>query len=366
MRDRSKTVSLSYRFGNLIVLGTLAASLVLCLILVRPFPEPIRAGQALGDDGFPLGSFALTERSGKTISDADVVNKVCVVSFIFTRCPLSCPRITTVMKGLQSKLQKTSVQLVCISVDPEHDTPQILSDYARRFDADDNRWWFLTGPKSLIEDLTTNRFKLALQANTPDDQDRGAEAFSHSDRLSLVDHGKVVGYFDSSDPKTIESLIAEARRRDAGAPPAWTKRLPAVNASLNASCAILLTLGWFFIRAGKWRAHALCMIAAVSISTLFLCCYLIYHYQVGSVPFRVVGPVRVVYFTILLSHTFLATFGVVPLVALTLNRALRRQFDRHALIASFTFPVWMYVSITGVIIYLMLYHLPVPSTPLSP
>ena len=143
--------------------------------------------------------------------------------------------------------------------------------------------------------------------------------------------------------------------------PAWVRRLPAVNATLNGTCALLLALGWVLIRAGNVRGHAATMIACVAVSALFLACYLVYHFQVGSVPFRGVGPVRLVYFTILLSHTLLATFGVVPLVALTLTRALRRRFDRHARIARVTFPIWMYVSVTGVVIYLMLYQLPAPA-----
>src|SRR3954452_21137126 len=101
------------------------------------------------------------------------------------------------------------------------------------------------------------------------------------------------------------------------------------------------------------------MTACVCVSALFLTCYLVYHARVGSVPFRGVGPVRLAYFTILLSHTLLATFGVVPLVALTLTRALRRRFDLHARVARLTFPIWMYVSVTGVVIYFMLYQLPV-------
>ena len=130
---------------------------------------------------------------------------------------------------------------------------------------------------------------------------------------------------------------------------------------------MLLILGWVLIRAGNVRGHAARMIACVAVSALFLACYLLYHFQVGSVAFRGVGPIRLVYFTILLSHTLLATFGVVPLVALTLTRALRRRFDRHARIARVTFPIWLYVSVTGVVIYLMLYQMPVPSLlPLTP
>lgn len=354
-------MDVSYRLGNAIVLGTVLASLGVCLAAVRPFPAPSRAGQNLGDRGFPLGPFRLVERSGRVVTDADLADRVWVASFVFTRCPLSCPRISSLMKGLQDKFAGTGVRLVSISVDPGHDTPEVLADYARRFGAKADRWWFLTGPKSDVLALITGRFKLGVQSTDAADQEAGAEAFSHSDRLALVDRGTVVGYHDSNDPAAVSALVAEANRRDGGGPPPWLGRLPAVNAGLNGSCALLLTLGWVLIRSGRWRGHAACMIAAVLVSTLFLASYLFYHFQVGSVPFRGVGPVRFVYFTVLLSHTLLATFGVVPLVVLTLTHALRRRFDKHRRIARVTFPIWWYVSVTGVVIYLMLYRMPVAS-----
>ena len=136
--------------------------------------------------------------------------------------------------------------------------------------------------------------------------------------------------------------------------------LPALNASLNGTCAVLLVVGWTFILTDRVRAHAACMIAAVAVSAVFLACYLVYHFQVGSVAFRGVGASEFVYFTILLSHTALATVGVVPLVSITLIRAARKQFDRHASIARVTFPIWLYVSITGIIVYWMLYQMPGP------
>jgi protein SCO1 len=354
-------VDRSYRLGILIVSTTVLASAALCAALVGPAPAG-RAAQDLGDSGFDLGAFRLAERSGRDVTDADLAGRVWVASFIFTRCPLSCPRISSVMKGLQGQFRETGVGLVSISVDPRHDTPDVLAGYARKFGADADRWWFLTGPPTEIDDLVTRRFKLGLVEATPADREAGAEAISHSDRLALVDRGnRVVGYFDSNDQDAIKTLVAKARALD-GAAPAWARRLPGVNATLNGTCAVLLVVGWLLIRAGRVRAHATCMTMAVAVSALFLGCYLVYHYQVGSVPFRGSGPIRPVYYAILLSHTLLATFGVVPLVALTFARALRRQFDRHARIARVTFPIWLYVSITGVVIYLMLYRLP-PSPP---
>ena len=132
--------------------------------------------------------------------------------------------------------------------------------------------------------------------------------------------------------------------------------LPLVNALLNAGSTILLLIGFYLIREGRVRAHKRFMIAALCTSTLFLISYLIYHYNVGSVRFSGEGGIRVVYFSILLTHTILAV-AVPPLAIITLVRALRKRFRRHKAIAKWTFPIWLYVSATGVIIYLMLYQI---------
>lgn len=132
--------------------------------------------------------------------------------------------------------------------------------------------------------------------------------------------------------------------------------LPALNASLNALSAVLLLLGYACIRAGRREAHRAFMLAAFSSSALFLVSYLVYHSQVGSVRFRGEGVLRTVYFAVLISHTVLAVV-IVPLVLITLSRALRSRFDAHRRIARVTLPVWAYVSITGVIVYFMLYRL---------
>ena len=118
-------------------------------------------------------------------------------------------------------------------------------------------------------------------------------------------------------------------------------------------------LGWSLIMTRRVRGHAACMISAVVVSAVFLACYLVYHFEAGSVAFRGQGALKATYLSILLSHTLLATFGVVPLVSLTLIRAIRGNFQRHAAIARVTFPIWLYVSITGVIIYWMLYQMPI-------
>jgi putative membrane protein len=131
---------------------------------------------------------------------------------------------------------------------------------------------------------------------------------------------------------------------------------PALNATLNATSAILLTAGYRFIRRRQITAHKRCMLAAGATSALFLVSYLTYHYYVGSMPFRGRGWVRPLYFTVLISHTILAA-AIVPLVLITLFRAWKADFVRHARLARWTWPIWMYVSVTGVIIYVMLYQL---------
>ncbi len=132
--------------------------------------------------------------------------------------------------------------------------------------------------------------------------------------------------------------------------------LPAVNATLNGTSAALILTGRALIAQKRVAAHRTVMITAVVTSTLFLISYLTYHAQVGSVHFQGQGWVRPVYFGILLTHTVLAAV-IVPLVIMTLVRGLRGNFDRHRAIARWAFPLWLYVSVTGVVIYVMLYHL---------
>ena len=133
-------------------------------------------------------------------------------------------------------------------------------------------------------------------------------------------------------------------------------QLPAVNAALNSIAATLLVCGYVCIRRSRIDLHRRCMLAAFATSALFLISYLVYHAQVGSRPFTGEGPVRVVYFAILVSHIFLAA-AILPLAIVTLRRGLRRDDAGHAAIARWTLPIWLYVSVTGVAVYWMLYHL---------
>ncbi|MGH7907994.1 MAG: DUF420 domain-containing protein [Candidatus Binataceae bacterium] len=140
--------------------------------------------------------------------------------------------------------------------------------------------------------------------------------------------------------------------------------LPLLDAVFNTTAAVFLVAGFFFIRRHNVRAHRFCMFAAVAVSIAFLVSYLLYHYHAGDVRFMGQGAVRPVYFTILISHIILAV-TIVPLVVITLFFALGRRFRKHRGIARWTWPIWIYVSITGVIVYLMVYRF-YPHAPMNP
>ena len=133
------------------------------------------------------------------------------------------------------------------------------------------------------------------------------------------------------------------------------EQLPAINASLNATSAVLLLVGYGFIRQKQITAHRVCMSLALLVSMLFLISYLYLHYNVGSTAFTGVGWVRPVYFAILVSHIILAA-AILPLALTTVFHAVRGEFEKHRRIARWTFPIWLYVSVTGVLIYFMLYQ----------
>jgi uncharacterized membrane protein YozB (DUF420 family) len=132
--------------------------------------------------------------------------------------------------------------------------------------------------------------------------------------------------------------------------------LPAVNATLNATATVFLVCGYVSIRRGRRELHKKCMLGALTASALFLVSYVIYHANAGSRPFDGQGGIRLLYFVILITHVILAA-AILPLALVTTARGLRSQFGRHVRIARWTFPIWLYVSVTGVVIYLMLYQL---------
>jgi protein SCO1/2/putative membrane protein len=347
-------VNANYRLGLRIVLGTISLAAVTSLLIGPPAQD--RMVHDLSNAGITLSDFELNERSGRQVGSADLAGQPWIAGFIFTRCKATCPRITSAMKALQDRLAGTNVRLVSISVDPEHDTPQVLADYARTFSADPERWWFLTGTPEQTRALVREGFKLALEPVPADDPQFPLMDISHSNKLALVGEGnQVLGMFNAEDPAELAELLEKAQRLQR----TWVSGLPAVNASLNSLATVLLLASWIAIRRGRRQAHIAGMIAALVVSAAFLACYLVYHAMIGGgTKFLGTGAIRTLYFTILISHVILAA-AVVPLILVTVVRAARGRYAAHVSIARVTYPIWLYVSITGVLVYLMLYQMPV-------
>jgi putative membrane protein len=181
----------------------------------------------------------------------------------------------------------------------------------------------------------------------PDTRAVAADAAEATERLATW----VIGALSAIVIGGVAIVIYAPRGGPAGGP-SW---LPTINAALNATAAVLLTTGYVFIRRRRIAAHRACMIAAFATSSLFLVTYLIHHAQVGSVPFAGPAWLRPLYVALLVPHIVLAAL-VVPLALTTIYRAWRGRFDRHRRIARVTLPIWLYVSVSGVLVYVLLYH----------
>jgi protein SCO1/2 len=306
------------------------------------------------DDYGLIRDFSLTERSGRVVQRSDLSGKVWVAAFIFTRCAGPCTQVSGSMAHLQHDLPAgKDIRLVSFTVDPEYDTPQVLRDYAHRFGADPERWLFLTGNRDELYPLIRSSFMLGVERNEGPNAQPGYEV-AHSTKLVLVDsRGHIRGYFDGTDSAELSQLERRLLLL------VWQNRLPAVNATLNGLSAVVLAAGFLAIRRRRVTLHKACMLAALGISGLFLLSYLYYHIVVRKgepTAFTGTGWIRPVYFTVLLSHTLLAVV-VAPLALFTAFQGLRDRVASHVRVARWTLPLWLYVSVTGVVVYGMLYHL---------
>ena len=353
-----------------------------------------------------IQDFSLTDRSGETITKKSLLGKEWVAGFIFTRCKGPCPVVVGQMKLLQ---EKTGVTLVAFSVEPEFDTPAVLKSFSTAYvpeakpDASGKvpLWSWLTGDRAQIYSLIHKSFKMpAGEVKGPG----GVEIIHSNNLMHLDEEGRVLGKYNAMEPgemallrrilqgkdprgKMIESLPTappgeevavegaaaagltitrpsdgpagdETAEEKGSSAPEWVLALPAVNAGLNGLATILLLSGYVMIKKGHVQAHKTLMLSSFAVSIIFLASYLTYH-LVGrfSKPFTGTGLIRPIYFTILITHIILA--ATVPVLALTtIYRALKGQWVQHRSIARITFPIWVYVSVTGVIIYVMLYQWP--------
>lgn len=325
----------------------------LALILILLFVASPSRAESRGL--FPVPKFSLTDQNGQPFTQAELTGKVWVVDFIFTRCGGACPVMTQRMIEVASKVHSGNVRFVSISVDPSYDTPVVMKEYAQRQGATDGRFVFLTGDVEGIYDLAQKGFHLAAAPA------REGKPIVHDEHFLLIDRaGDVRGAYMSNDAEAMTHLVADAQTLAKPAPSGWMLRFPALNASLNATSGILICLAMMLIQAKRVRMHAAVMITAVVTSAAFLTCYLIYHYlkyKAGAATTTFPeSSWRPVYLVILISHTILAVV-IVPLIIVTLVLAWRRSWVAHRRIARPTFWLWLYVSVTGVVVYFMLYQL---------
>ena len=387
-----------------------------------------------------IEDFSLTERSGKTITKKDLLGKPWVACFVFTRCAGPCPRVSGQFYQLQKDLKDLDFRLVTITVDPKHDTPEVLSQYAELMGADPEKWLFLTGDQQEIFHLIEKSFLMPVEENVGPARKPGFEVIHTTNVMLVGPDGRVLQKFNAVNDAEMAELRREVRKlvkeeakdkadsekkadastkeepKPAAKPPAkagmislstlllpllltqsetesapaaptepvevetetietvteestagqapdWVMQLPTINAALNGLATILLMVGYGFIRKGEREKHKKTMLTAFGTSVLFLVFYLIYHFALQSYTgdasrkFQGEGLIRPVYYFILITHVVLA--AAVPVLAwMTIRRGLKQQWEAHRRIAKITFPIWLYVSITGVVIYFMLYHLP--------
>lgn len=330
--------------------------------------------------------FTFINCDGRPIGKEDLLGKPWIAGFVFTRCTSTCPMITQKMREVQDRLKREDVQLVTFGVDPDRDSSEVLRKYAEQYGADLSRWYFLWGEAKAVYGLIHRSFQMPVQM--PDEL-TGNYQVIHSNNLMLVDaKGVVQGKYLGTKDEDVSKLVRDVRKMlhpdevvdepavetPNAAPPAiaaeappepdWYTKLPAINAALNALAAALLALGYVLIKQRRVVAHRKVMLTAFGVSIVFLGCYLVYHqalyHYTGThgKQFAGTGPIKTIYFTILITHVILAV--TVPVLALgTIYLGLKSDWARHRRIAKITYPIWMYVSVTGVVIYAMLYHWPV-------
>ncbi len=349
------------------------------LFLVLPLLLCLCGASFPDDDLGTVGDFSLTERDGRTVHRDDLLGKIWIASFEFTRCTAGCPQISATMKQLQADFARyADVRLVTFTVDPEHDRPEELREYAKHYGADAERWLFLTGDEKTIYQLLEKSFHLPAQKNT--DGDLG-NAVMHSPKLVLVDRqGRIRGYFDgrpdsqSTDAEhdyqtNLRKLKAKVTALEYDA---WylPRDFPRFNATLNAVVAMLLLLGYSAIRRRLIRLHIICMLTALAFSVLFLISYSYNHavikhglttsFAAQTSHAHPPAWVGIVYQIVLWTHTPLAVL-VAPLALVTAMLGLTGRLRSHMRLARWTLPIWLYVAITGVVVYWMLYRLyPLP------
>lgn len=346
-----------------------------------------------------LPDFEFQGADGRSWSRTDLLGQPWVCVLFFSSCSGPCPRLSADVRALlHDQLADTDVRIVSLSVDPEVDTQEVLREYAESYSADPQRWLFLTGEEARIHAFVREGLRLAVGrppaglggGESAPGESESAESESgagpgqaiarlsermqmtHSTRLVAVDaEGRIAGWYECGDDlgesrRVVEQsfgrLLDRLRCLAGRAPiagPRGARIIPAINACLNATAALFLMLGLFAIGREDRERHRFWMLSAFVVSTVFLVLYVYYHVAViplsgGPTKFNVTGPWHTAYLLMLASHVILAAVNL-PMVLRTLWLAHRERWDSHRRWARWTFPIWMYVSLTGVLVYLLLY-----------
>ena len=329
--------------------------------------------------------FEFTEADGRTVTRQDLLGQPWLAVPFFVKCSGPCPSITTDLRNrLHDALAGTDIRIVSFSLDPMLDTPAELAEYRSGRRIDPERWLFLTSTdEARMRSFLTEGLKVPAQRVTGEVE--YGLSITHGTRMPVIDsEGRVAGWYELSppgiaqlvdDPALQEPAIAAmyglvlARLRalaglSIGAPPSLqgTERpytpLPLINACLNGTAFVLLVLGLVAIKRGQRSAHEHLMKLAFLASAAFLASYLYYHgvvqRQYGPVRYNGAGLAKTAYYVLLATHVVLAVVNL-PMVLRTFWLAHKERWDDHRRLARFTLPIWLYVSVTGVIVYLVLY-----------
>ncbi len=341
-----------------LLLGSSASALMLQL---SPAPDsPERFGQ--------VPAFTFTASNGERVTEQDLLGAPWIAVPFFVRCTGPCPSITTDLRaGVYPALEGSGARLVSFSLDPKFDSPETLREYAESFAIDPEQWLFLTGDAQAMVEFIKGGLKIPLEYNDPQTLAEGEQAIVHGTRLPVVDpQGQIAGWYEasrgsldgglSSAERNLELLL---KRTLAVAGTSRTgSALPLLNAYLNGTAFLLLLMGWFAIRTGRREAHERLMKLAFVISALFLASYLTYHLgvqrQQGPTPYNGSGWRQTAYWILLISHVVLAIVNL-PMGLRVFWLARCQDWERHQRLARKTIPIWLYVSLTGVLVYLMLY-----------
>ncbi len=296
--------------------------------------------------------FVLRTSEGGSLGPADLRGKVWVAHFFYTTCTGGCTKTAPTMMALQKDFAGKKRDVAFVSISLNNDSPEDLRRYASDLGADPEQWFFLTGAQEAVHDIVQ---KVFFQFAAPSGSTEPGKEINHTFNFVIVDgQGEISGYVDGSNPGNL--AVMETRIREL----VWSKfQLPTLNAGLNSLCTLLLILGYVAIRK-KWETlHVICMMSALLVSIIFLASYLYFHFIVldgQATRFSGEGWVRPLYFALLLSHTVLAAI-VAPLALYVAYQGFRDRRTRHVRVARWTLPIWLYVSITGVAVYVVLYHL---------